>query len=365
MRQQATRRATQDTLRRPQGRRGVIPLLPAILTILLASLKSFCPVSASAPATGQLRKAATTNNDVSQQHQIKEHRRADEVELHGLDDFSDLLDEDDTNEEDPTFSSDSFGADVDSNANGEEEENVEESTGMVNTSEEDFDAVVMLDAANGEEDVGNEAEELFNLLQEQLQEQFGHEAVPDTNNITTEAPTMTFQPTFQPTAEPTNQPSIVPSVSSAPTQHPTEQPSTVPSSSSPPTFTAAPSQYPTSQPSIVPSISSAPTLTHSSAPSVSHGPTSEPTASPTPAPSSSPTKSPTPAPTPAPTTAAPTSSPTPACHDQRGYKSPINGLGCEQHIGSNCENWRHIGLNEYQVVELHRACPVACGTDCE
>jgi len=83
------------------------------------------------------------------------------------------------------------------------------------------------------------------------------------------------------------------------------------------------------------------------------------------APSATPTSSPTPSPSSSPTTASPTFSPTPACHDKRTYRSPINGLGCEQHVGSDCERWRHIGLSETQVVELHRECPVACRTDCE
>ena len=77
------------------------------------------------------------------------------------------------------------------------------------------------------------------------------------------------------------------------------------------------------------------------------------------------TSSPTPSPSSSPTTASPTFSPTPACHDKRTYRSPINGLGCEQHVGSDCEKWRHIGLTEAQVVELHHECPVACRTDCE
>ena len=87
-------------------------------------------------------------------------------------------------------------------------------------------------------------------------------------------------------------------------------------------------------------------------------PTNMPTASPT-------TSSPTPNPSSSPTTTSPTFSPTPACHDKRTYRSPINGLGCEQHVGSDCEQWHHIGLTKEQVVELHNECPVACGTDCE
>jgi hypothetical protein len=77
------------------------------------------------------------------------------------------------------------------------------------------------------------------------------------------------------------------------------------------------------------------------------------------------TSSPTPNPSSSPTTASPTFSPTPACHDKRTYRSPINGFGCEQHVGSDCEKWRHIGLTEAQVVKLHHECPVACRTDCE
>lgn len=77
-----------------------------------------------------------------------------------------------------------------------------------------------------------------------------------------------------------------------------------------------------------------------------------------------PTSAPSSAPTPLPTTAAPSSIPTPICHDNQNYRSPINGLGCKHHAGTDCEKWGVLGLSAYEVMRLHRECPVACGTEC-
>ena len=191
-------------------------------------------------------------------------------------------------------------------------------------------------------DIDAEAEEVFDLLREQLLEleEDGEEQDDQQERTSTDSVEID---------------SLLPIETDEVGTNTTDAPTVADTGTEAPTITFQPTTGHSAQPSF------APTATHSSAPSVSRTPTLHPTASPT----FAPTELPTNVPTPVPTTSAPTFAPTPACHDLRGYRSPINGLGCQQHFGSDCESWRHIGLTDVQIVELHRSCPVACRTDCE
>lgn len=203
------------------------------------------------------------------------------------------------------------------------------------------------------------------------------------DTVDTDAPTPvptddpTPEPTSVPTSAPTSAPTFVPTRTDEPTneltafryeeddgagyENSSNAPTALPSLISPtlsPTITELESSNNETVllPRVAGQTNSSVVATNSSAL------TDEPT---TASPTNVPTSSPTPNPSSSPTTASPTFSPTPACHDKRTYRSPINGLGCEQHVGSDCERWRHIGLTKEQVVELHNECPVACRTDCE
>lgn len=153
-------------------------------------------------------------------------------------------------------------------------------------------------------------------------------------------------------ATPTNG-SLPPSKTTAPTinwesQTPrsqssqTVEPSKLPSYSSfpstkPPLFRfLLQNQNPTSFPSTVPSYlpSAIPSLEPSNVPS--HQPTS-----------------------------FPSSTPTQTCHDRDDYRSPINGIPCSYHRGTDCTLWRHVlNQNMTALVELIESCPVACKIPC-
>lgn len=63
-------------------------------------------------------------------------------------------------------------------------------------------------------------------------------------------------------------------------------------------------------------------------------------------------------------TVFPSFSPTDSCHDQAGYQSPINGLECSHHSGTDCIAWRHIGLDLLELKELVESCPISCDIPC-
>jgi hypothetical protein len=199
--------------------------------------------------------------------------------------------------------------------------------------------------------------------------------------IDSDAPTpaLTHEPTLVPTNMPTSAPTVVPTSTDEPTNELTASRnyeektgaesvgSNAPTALSPLTRDASPAMTPIIKKSESRNNTTilSPRVGHTNSSVVATNSsmlTDEPT---TVSPTKVPTSSPTANPSSSPTTAFPTFSPTPACHDKRTYRSPINGLGCEQHVGSDCERWRHIGLTNEQVVELHSECPVACRTDCE
>jgi hypothetical protein len=56
--------------------------------------------------------------------------------------------------------------------------------------------------------------------------------------------------------------------------------------------------------------------------------------------------------------------PTLECHDQAKYRSPINALNCSQHNGTDCFEWKHLGLSPFEVEELINNCPTSCDISC-
>ena len=115
--------------------------------------------------------------------------------------------------------------------------------------------------------------------------------------------------------------SHIPSVepSARPSSHPTLKPSLLPSTYS--------SNLPSSEPSLTPSLGSA--------------------TMPTPQPSH-----------------APSPSPTAVCHDNLTYQSSINNLPCRAVRGTNCLQWRYLGLNTSEVQRLVENCPQSCNIPC-
>jgi PDZ domain len=105
--------------------------------------------------------------------------------------------------------------------------------------------------------------------------------------------------------------------------------------------------YPSMEPSDSPSRSPSSTPTTSHAPSISSAPislTSTPSLSPS---------------------LYPSIMPTPECHDHENYRSPLNSLNCSQHLGTDCFQWKHLGLTDVQVEDLINSCPTACGIACD
>ena len=122
---------------------------------------------------------------------------------------------------------------------------------------------------------------------------------------------------------------------------------------------------------MVPSESLAPSDSPSEVPT--RNPSLEPSASPsTGQPSVSPTSAPSNFPSFAPTTSRPTispsalpsSTPTDYCHDVANYRSPINGFSCADHNGTDCTQWRFLGLTVDEVEELIDNCPISCQVEC-
>lgn len=53
------------------------------------------------------------------------------------------------------------------------------------------------------------------------------------------------------------------------------------------------------------------------------------------------------------------------CHDNTDYKSPINGLSCLNHSGTDCTNWYYVlDQNITALEELINSCPVSCKIPC-
>jgi hypothetical protein len=84
-------------------------------------------------------------------------------------------------------------------------------------------------------------------------------------------------------------------------------------------------------------------------------PSLQPSTHPSDVPSSKPSASP---------SSMPSSSPTLTCHDKVAYKSPINGLTCADHSGTDCYQWRNIGLNTTELGDLINNCPETCNIPC-
>jgi hypothetical protein len=61
---------------------------------------------------------------------------------------------------------------------------------------------------------------------------------------------------------------------------------------------------------------------------------------------------------------APSGSPTKECHDKVAYRSPINDLTCEDHKGTDCVQWRALGLNTTELEQLIENCPETCNIPC-
>ena len=290
---------------------------------------------------------------------------------------SSSIDSDRRRTEIDAFSLDGFLEKEEEDGDDDEEDDLNINVDNADATEKAVDEIVDLLQRNAQQrDTGEET-------REPSDEPTG---IPETDEPTPSrtSPVYTDAPTPVPTddpmpAEPTEEPTSVPTneltgfryeeeVGGAGYEDSSKAPTSLPSLILPtmsPTITSAETESSNNPTSLLPraagQTNSSAVATNSSTLTdepTTESPTNMPTASPT-------TSSPTPNPSSSPTTASPTFSPTPACHDKRTYRSPINGLGCEQHVGSDCEQWHHIGLTKEQVVELHNECPVACGTDCE
>mmetsp|Transcript_29200 Transcript_29200/g.70446 ORF Transcript_29200/g.70446 Transcript_29200/m.70446 type:complete len:1095 (+) Transcript_29200:71-3355(+) len=189
---------------------------------------------------------------------------------------------------------------------------------------------------------------------------------PSTSTLPTSFPSST--PTQYPSAEHSDGPSQKPSI--RPSVTPSRIPSQNPTISYRPTESISPSNRPSHSPSAFPSglptASGLPTLDPSRPPSdmPSFTPsTSGPSASPSTMPSSQPSYKPSLEPSHSPST-MPSSSPTLTCHDKADYRSPINGLTCLDHTGTDCYQWRNIGLNTSALGDLINNCPETCNIPC-
>lgn len=60
---------------------------------------------------------------------------------------------------------------------------------------------------------------------------------------------------------------------------------------------------------------------------------------------------------------SPSYTPTEQCHDKPSYRSPLN-FKCTDHRGTDCIQWRFLGLEIQQVVDLIHNCPISCSIDC-
>lgn len=61
---------------------------------------------------------------------------------------------------------------------------------------------------------------------------------------------------------------------------------------------------------------------------------------------------------------SPSSAPSPSCHDMATYKSPLNNFQCHDHAGTDCFQWRFLGLSAREVETLVTSCPATCNIEC-
>jgi hypothetical protein len=184
-------------------------------------------------------------------------------------------------------------------------------------------------------------------------------------------------PSLQPTTIPSS-PTTVPSASARPTisMAPiiSQSPTAVPSNSARPTapilhhaLPDGPSPYRPPSPTDRPSRSATKSPSLAPSPRPSRWPTSAPTDTPSFAPTRRPSLSPSVFPTEDPSvspSAMPSSVPTLSCHDVAKYRSPINNLTCADHQGTDCTNWRYVGLTTDEVENLVLSCPISCNITC-
>lgn len=146
-----------------------------------------------------------------------------------------------------------------------------------------------------------------------------------------------------------HEPSLMPS--DAPSMSPSDIPSSTPSAEKLPSYSPASKIPYLSNPIIIPSMlpstlpSEDPLSSESHPPSWYHS--DEPTFMPSLPPSS-----------------IPSFAPTLECHDKASYRSPLNHFECHNHAETDCLNWRFLGLNVDQVLDLVESCPITCRIDC-
>jgi len=63
-------------------------------------------------------------------------------------------------------------------------------------------------------------------------------------------------------------------------------------------------------------------------------------------------------------TSVPTTSHSLSCHYVASYRSPLNLFRCSDHMGTDCFQWRVLGLKPGEVEELINNCPITCGIEC-
>lgn len=178
-------------------------------------------------------------------------------------------------------------------------------------------------------------------------------------------------PSDFPSIAPTNKPSTVPTMlptstkeSAVPSDTPSNVPSDIPSYIPSYVPSEAPSDTPFGVPSDVPSSIPSPRLSQNPTSFPSDTPTLRPTtSSPTFPPTSLPSRQPSSRPSTVPS-ATPSTMPTITCHDDAGYRSPINNFTCSDFRGTDCTAWRFVGLNVTDMESLVDSCPISCGIDC-
>jgi hypothetical protein len=174
-------------------------------------------------------------------------------------------------------------------------------------------------------------------------------------------------PSCAPSNVASNEPSNLPS--DMPSEVPSAQPSGLPSGAPSNVASNEPSNQPSDMPSDVPSVNPSfePSAPPTNSPAPSSSPSVEPSEVPSPVPSMSPSQYPSGEPTASPSggpSDVPSEFPTLACHDQSSYRSPLNDFECKDHQGTDCIQWRFLGLKIEQVIELIQNCPVSCNVDC-
>ena len=107
-----------------------------------------------------------------------------------------------------------------------------------------------------------------------------------------------------------------------------------------------------------------PSMIPSKAPSVSFWPAQGVFVSSSVLPLILPTGLPTATPSIAPSFFLPSSAPSSSCHDVASYRSPLNNFQCSDHAGTDCFQWRFLGLDAEEVEGLVVNCPVTCNVDC-